>query len=227
MALCLAVATAKEYRALAPLGAPAVRPAGQAISWKRAGRELAVLVTGVGPVAAAATLGRLLGAGGISGVINLGVAGAFDLTHAPLASLVLATAENFPAYGLRGSDGTDPRGLGLPQITLAGEAIYDRLPLDPDATAASLGLNLPQDAIRGAFSTVATVVAGPAADTAPAGILAENMEGFALALACRLAGVPFLELRAVSNRVGARPPHDWDLAGALAALTRAVAALLA
>ena len=53
------------------------------------------------------------------------------------------------------------------------------------------------------------------------------MEGFALALACALAGTPFLELRTVSNRVGARPPRDWDLAGALAGLARTAAQLLA
>jgi futalosine hydrolase len=47
------------------------------------------------------------------------------------------------------------------------------------------------------------------------------MEGFALAYGCAVAGVPFVELRAVSNAVGARPPVAWDLPGALSALGQA------
>ena len=46
-----------------------------------------------------------------------------------------------------------------------------------------------------------------------------------LALACAVAEVPFLELRAISNRVGARPPEDWDLPAALTALSQAMTTL--
>lgn len=226
MTLCLAVATRKEYRAvLAPLGAPAVPADGRTVAWRHRGRDMAVLLTGVGPVAAAATLGRLLGGGAIDGVLNLGLAGAYDLTTAPLTSLVTATAETFPEYGLRRAGVVDPRGLGFPQLTIAETPVYDRLSLDPAAAAATLGLNLPEGTIKGALASVAGVATPPAAKPAP-DLLAENMEGFALALACRLADIPFLELRAISNRVGARPPEDWDFAGALTALARAVPLLL-
>jgi len=227
MTVCLAVATRKEYRAvLSPLGAPAAPADGQAVPWRRGGRDMRVLLTGVGPVAAAATLGRLLGTGAVTGVVNLGVAGAYALAASPLTSLVTATAEIFPEYGLRQERAANPQGLGFPQLTVAGEPVYDRLSLDPMAAAATLGLALPETAIQGVFATVAGVTAQADAPLRR-DILAENMEGFALALACRLAGIPFLELRSISNRVGARPPLDWDLPGALAALARAVALLLA
>jgi len=232
VSLCLAVATAKEYRAaFGPLGAPAAPAAGEAVTWRRGGRDWRLLVTGVGPVAAGVSLGRLLGAGGLDGVVNLGLAGSFDLAGAPLGALVAATAETFPEYGLR-QEGTppDPKALGFPQITIAGEPIHDRIGLDPDAAARAMGLTVPKGCLRGACATVATVAAEPArsaaADRTPLPLI-ENMEGFALALACALAGTPFLELRTVSNRVGARPPRDWDLAGALASLARTAAQLLA
>ena len=109
-------------------------------------------MTGVGPVAAGVSLGRLLGAGGIDGVVNLGLAGSFDLAGAPLGSLVAATAEAFPEYGLR-QEGTppDPKGLGFPQITITGEPIYDRIGLDPDAAArAMVGGRVGKDGIHGA-----------------------------------------------------------------------------
>jgi futalosine hydrolase len=232
MSLCLAVATAKEYRAaFGALGAPAAPAAGAAVIWRRGGRDWRLLVTGVGPVAAGVSLGRLLGAGGLDGVVNLGLAGSFDLAGAPLGALVAATAETFPEYGL-GREGTppDPKALGFPQITIAGEPIYDQIGLDPDAAARAMGLAVPEGCLRGACATVATVAAEPARSAAATRTplpLIENMEGFALALACALAETPFLELRTVSNRVGARPPRDWDLAGALASLARTTARLLA
>jgi len=226
MSLCLAIATRKEYRAvLAPLGAPAAPVDGRPVSWRHGGRDMTLLLTGVGPVAAAATLGRLLGAETVDGVVNLGLAGAYDLSAAPLTALVTATAETLPEYGLRREDTIDPRGLGFPQLTVAGKPVYDRLDLSPTAAAVALGLTLPAATVPGVFASVAGVAALPVPRPAP-DRLAENMEGFALALVCRLAGVPFLELRAVSNRVGARPPVDWDLPGALAALSRAVPLLL-
>lgn len=230
--LLLVLATAKEYKAaLAALGAPAAPSAGEAVSWRRGGRELLALVTGVGPVAAALAVGRILGRceGGVAGVANLGVAGSFDLAAAPLGACVVATAEAFPEYGLRREAATDPRGIVFPQLTIGKEPVYDRLALSPADAALAMGLSLPGDARFGPCVTVAGVSgdAGRAEALARTyGAVGESMEGFAVALAAAAGSLPFLELRAVSNRVGARPPEDWDLAGGLAALGRAVADLL-
>ena len=49
----------------------------------------------------------------------------------------------------------------------------------------------------------------------------EAMEGFGVLRAAALAGVPALELRAVSNAVGEEDRARWDIAGALAALGEA------
>jgi futalosine hydrolase len=54
----------------------------------------------------------------------------------------------------------------------------------------------------------------------------ENMEGFALAWPCLKHGVPFVEVRSVSNAVGSRETEDWDARGALGQLSTAVSALL-
>ncbi|EHJ47804.1 futalosine nucleosidase [Solidesulfovibrio carbinoliphilus subsp. oakridgensis] len=232
--LLVACATAKEYKAaLAPLGAPAAPEPGRAVPWRRGGRDFLILVTGVGPVAAALAVGRVLGRheGAIGGLVNCGVAGSFDLAGVPLGGLVAATAEAFPEFGLRREAGTDPRGIGFPQLSLPGAGggpVFDRLPLAPEAAAGDMGLSLPPGTLFGPCVTVA----GVSGDAARAALLArrygaacESMEGFAVGLAAAVAGLPFLELRTVSNRVGARPPEDWDLAGALAALGRAVAIL--
>ena len=48
MTLCLAVATRKEYRAvLSPLGAPAAPADGQAVPWRRGGRDMNCIVLGI------------------------------------------------------------------------------------------------------------------------------------------------------------------------------------
>ena len=55
----------------------------------------------------------------------------------------------------------------------------------------------------------------------------ENMEGFALALGCLQASIPFLEVRTISNLVGSRDKAHWDLNGALAQLAAALSGLFA
>jgi futalosine hydrolase len=47
--------------------------------------------------------------------------------------------------------------------------------------------------------------------------LAEDMEGFAVALACALRGTPLRIVRGVSNEVGDRAPERWRIPAALAA----------
>ena len=57
------------------------------------------------------------------------------------------------------------------------------------------------------------------------GVQIENMEGAAFFYACLQCGVPFLELRAVSNRVG-DPFPEWDVRGAVTALADSLCELL-
>lgn len=228
----LALATAKEYRAaLSPLGAPAPPPPGRAALWRRGGRDWLVLITGVGPVAAAMAVGRAIGEarGELAGVVNLGICGSFDLAVAPLGAVTATTAAIFPEYGLHGDNGVEARGIAFPQAVIDGCDVYDRLDLDPAGAATAMGLTLPADVVAGTGLTVAGVTASPAREAALRAAyapLTEAMEGFGAALAAACAGLPFVELRSVSNRVGARPPGGWDLPGAFAALGRAAAVLL-
>jgi futalosine hydrolase len=58
------------------------------------------------------------------------------------------------------------------------------------------------------------------------GGICENMEGAAVALACRQLSVPLLEIRGISNLVEDRDSRRWDLANAMAAAQEAVIILL-
>jgi futalosine hydrolase len=55
---------------------------------------------------------------------------------------------------------------------------------------------------------------------------AEEMEGFGVALACRLAGVPLTIVRGISNVAGDRELAGWDVLSALDAVAEAIAPLL-
>jgi futalosine hydrolase len=55
----------------------------------------------------------------------------------------------------------------------------------------------------------------------------EAMEGFAVLRAAQLAGVPALELRAVSNAIDERDREAWRFDDAVAALADAVPRVLA
>lgn len=57
--------------------------------------------------------------------------------------------------------------------------------------------------------------------------IAETMEGAACALVCHRAGIPFVEVRAISNYTGDRAKQAWDIKGALASLERLFATVLA
>lgn len=191
--------------------------------------QLVLLVTGVGPLNAGISLGRLLG--GLphpSGVLNLGVAGAFTLERLPLGTAVVTREEIWPEFGLLRPSGPDPRGIGLALGTADGEPVWDRLRLEPQDNAKQMGLNL-----SGFPDVVGLTVAGVTGTPERASALQsryacdiETMEGFALAWACRLAGVPFVQARTISNLVGSRMAEHWDLNRAKHHLAEVVTALL-
>ncbi len=228
MSLVIATATTREMKAVLTgfngrgrVGCALPAP-GEACPSPVNGRNCLLVVTGVGPVNAALSMGRVLGAHrGVRGVLNLGVAGTFDVLRAPLGSAVLASAEVWPEYGLAGDHGVDPRGIAFPQAEGPAGPVWDRIDIAPEVLSGQWHLSLPAGARNGVSLTVAGVSGTPGrADAmrrrhAP---LMENMEGFALALACLRHGLPFAEARTISNIVGSRAAEDWALEGALDAL---------
>lgn len=191
-------------------------------------RDVLALVTGVGPVNAALAAGRTLAGHEISGMVNIGVAGTYDEKALPMLATAVATAECWPDFGLATETGIDPKGIGLSLGRVDNVPVFDRLELDPDKAARTMRLTLPETWRRGDSVTVGAASGTPAHAQALRtryGACTENMEGFALAWACTLAGIPFLEIRTVSNLVGSREPGHWKLGQAVAELANVVAQL--
>ncbi|MEU8660905.1 futalosine hydrolase [Actinoplanes philippinensis] len=180
--------------------------------------EVVVEAVGVGPAAAAAGTARLLAGRAFRAVVSAGIAGGFP-GRAAVGSLVIASRSIAADLGAESPDGFLPiEELGF------GTSVLDA---DPHLVKA-LQTALPA-AITGDVLTLATVTGTAAtADRLAARFplaAAEAMEGYGVASAAAGAGVPFAELRAISNPIGPRDRAAWRLGDAFAALRATAAAL--
>ncbi|MFJ8686426.1 futalosine hydrolase [Micromonospora wenchangensis] len=188
-----------------------------------------VRAIGVGPAVAGAATARMLALAEAAGrpyraVVSAGIAGGFP-GRAPVGATVLASRSVAADLGAESPTGFIPVDeLGMPPELLGDGPTID---VDP-ALLGALRAALPR-AVVGAVLTVSTVT-GTAASTTTLtdrhpDAVAEAMEGYAVAVAAAQAGIPFAELRTVSNPVGPRDRDGWRMREAFTALTEAAHAL--
>ncbi|MFC4597295.1 futalosine hydrolase [Cohnella hongkongensis] len=179
-----------------------------------------VAIAGVGPAAAAASTAAALARadGRYDLVVSAGIAGGFA-DVAPIGSIVVASesiAADLGAETPEGFASVDKLGFGT-----------NRLPADAEIASrlAEALRRAGMPAHCGPVLTLSTVTGSAATAEALAarypGAAAEAMEGFGVAEAARLFGLPFLEVRAISNAVGPRDRDAWKIGDALAALEAA------
>ena len=155
------------------------------------------LVCGVGPVEAAATTARELALRPPKAVLHVGIAGARGIT---------------------------PGGL-----VVGSQAVYCDISaevpvierVEPDSELLT--------AIRGALPDALVLPIGTSAAVGGTGreLRVEAMEGFAVLRACALAGVPGIEVRAISNELSEGDRARWRIGRALEAIADALPRLLA
>jgi futalosine hydrolase len=185
----------------------------QELDWlgPRAGVE--TLITGIGPVDAATRVARALAGRKVDLVINAGIAGTFDGV-AQIGDGVVVGEE---LYALE-------QETGAPLTLPPGNLIADRVPADQQLVEAVTALGFPL--VRGITVAHVTATEATAERLRKRGAEIESMEGFAVLRAAQLAGVPAIELRGISNRVGDREASGWDFNAGLAGLRRIVNAAL-
>jgi futalosine hydrolase len=182
-----------------------------------------VLLAGVGPASAAACTAAALAAADYGLVLSTGIGGGF-IGRAEVGTLVVAeeiVAADLGAQTPEGFCSVDELGFGSSRIRV-DTALVTRV------TAALKAAGLP--VCSGPVLTLSTVTgSAETADELAArvpGAAAEAMEGFGVATAALIRGIPVLEIRAISNPVGPRDRAAWRIKEALAALEAASSILV-
>lgn len=185
--------------------------------YKSRGREIDVLVSGVGMVATATWCSRALARTEYGLALNLGLCGAFDRTLVP-GTVVHVVSDCFSELGAE--DGAEF--LTVHDLGLLGESeppFQDgRLRNEVPPVHQALAKLREVDGI-----TVNTVHGNDESIASAARIFephVESMEGAAFMYACLVHGVPFAQVRAVSNIVERRNRSAWKLTEAIDSLCR-------
>ena len=163
--------------------------------------EHAGLVCGIGPVEAGIATARELALRPPKRVVHVGVAGARGIT---------------------------PGGL-----VIGSESVYEDLSAEipvidrvaPDAQLLEIAREALPEALVLPIGTSAAV--GSTSSPADYTLRVEAMEGFGVLRACERAGVPAVELRAISNELAEGDRSRWRIGRALEALAEALPRLLA
>jgi futalosine hydrolase len=175
-----------------------------------------LLITGVGMVATAYALGRELAKNQYDLVINLGIAGSFDRSIA-LGDIVEITEDTLAELGAEDDEAFLPiTQMGFGESTFkATESLnnFHKTAALKQATAVTV------NTVHGNDASIQKVQARLNAQI-------ESMEGAAFFYACREAGVPCIQIRAVSNYVEKRNRDNWQIGLAVKNLNIFAAALI-
>ncbi len=172
--------------------------------------KITLLITGVGMTLTAYTLGKMLARVSFDLVINAGIAGAFDPTT-KLGSVVQVVSEQFGDLGVEKADGSfsDIHELGLldpmsPPFQ-GGKLVH---PIAQEITFLPSVKGLTVNKVHGCQTSIEAIRKKYDADI-------ETMEGAAFFLVCKMEGVNFLGIRAISNHVEPRNKDNWNLSLAI------------
>ena len=183
---------------------------------------------GVGPVRATLELTRALLSGPPPDLVCVfGVAGAFAARAASSAGAPLAVLD----LALVGADSLCDEGVETDAGFVSTQSLG--LVADGQVTAAVEPTQRLADALGAPIVVGATVSTCSGSDARADDVSArshaslETMEGAALGFVCARLGVPWVQVRVVSNRCGDRSRGGWDLAGAVARLHAAMPIVIA
>lgn len=195
-------------------------------TWRRGschGRDVLLIEGGIGAVNTAHAITRALEAETPELVLQTGIAGAYAGSGLRIGDLAIASEEVFGDLGVVTPEGWRPADeIGIAVTRVGGRELFNRYPAAQTTRVAHL--LRAADAVaglaevhigHGPFVTVqacsGTAALGAERERRVPGAVCENMEGAAAAQVCALYGVPFVEVRGISNAVEDRDLSGWDL----------------
>jgi futalosine hydrolase len=182
-----------------------------------------ILITGVGMVATAFALGRHLATNQYDLAINLGIAGSFNRSL-DLGEVVEVTTDMLAELGAEDDEQFLPiEQLGFGESVFSASTTLSGIFSQNDIAGEGLLLKhttgITVNTVHGNEQAIAKV-------TGRLDVQVESMEGAAFFYACRKAGVPCLQIRAVSNYVEKRNRDGWQIGLAIKNLNTFADALL-
>ena len=199
------------------------------------GQDVCLTHGGIGKAGAAAATITLLHHCQPEALLLFGCGGAYHESGLEIGDLALASTEIFGDEGIATAQGfEDLAAMGL-AMRRDDEIFFNCWPTDRplreraqsvlQGLAEKQGIKL----AKGPFVTVSTCTGTTTRAIEierRTGGICENMEGAAVALACRQFSVPLLEIRGISNLVETRDTGRWDLAAGMTVAQEAVIHLL-
>ncbi len=161
-------------------------------------KEIDVLITGVGMVATAFALGRVLEKQRYKLVVNAGICGSFN-KNLPIGQVVTVSSDYFPELGAENGEeflNLSELGLEKPEnLKFYAKPIKTTL---PDVSGATV------NTAHGNQTSIERFLKQHPVDV-------ESMEGAAVFYACKQANIGCVQIRAISNEVETRDKSKWNI----------------
>jgi futalosine hydrolase len=177
-------------------------------SFAAGSHDVDVLTTGIGMVAMAGWCARTLSQFPYDLALNVGVCGSFDPSLPP-SSVVHVTSDSIAELGAE--DGEAFLTIGQIGLTADETCVNSSPPSNPVLARLPCVRGITVNTAHGNTRSIADVVRRCAPQV-------ESMEGAAFMYACAMTGIPFAQVRAVSNVVEQRNRGAWKLSEAIEAL---------
>lgn len=181
------------------------------------GNRVVFGISGMGKTNAAHAVTVLIEKFSPSCIVNFGIGGAYPSSGLEVGDIAVAEKEVYADEGVLLKDGLHSFEItGVPLLKVRSRRYYNEFPADKRlCRLAFKASGRVGNFSSGVFLTVSACTgtrkrAGElAAKFSP---VCENMEGAAIAHICRIYGIPFVEIRGISNIVEDRDMKKWDLA---------------
>ena len=189
-------------------------------SYRVGSKKFDLLCTGVGMVATSFHLGRVLASHKYDRVINAGIAGSFD-KDIPLGSVVEIVQDQFPEMGAE--DGANFLSMLDLELIEVDEFPYQSGVLINEQEIWSLTYpkvkSITVNKVHGSEERIAKTLERFKPQV-------ESMEGAAFFYACKIARIPCLQIRSISNYVERRNKASWDILLAIKTLNNEILNLI-
>lgn len=180
------------------------------------GKQVVLGISGIGKTNASHTATVLIEKFSPSCIVNFGIGGAYPSSGLRVGDIAVAEKEVYADEGILLKDGIHSlEVVGIPLLKVCRQKYFNEFPADKRLSRQALKA---AGSIAYCKSGIFLTVSACTGTKKRAGELekkfspvCENMEGAAIAHICRIYGIPFVEIRGISNIVEDRNKGKWDI----------------